>query len=93
MQAYVPQSLEPKFMRLVVVGKIYFIKKFQVKDYTEKDKYRLVRMEKQICLTNHTKIKDLVDSDIFIPKNMFDFVPFSQLKDLAIQSVHLAGII
>ncbi|XP_017239637.2 uncharacterized protein LOC108212421 [Daucus carota subsp. sativus] len=93
MQAYVPQSLEVKFNRLVVLGKIYFIKKFQVKDYTEKDKYRPVRMDKQISLTNDTKIKDLEDSDFFIPKNMFDFVAFSQLKELATQHVYLAGVI
>ena len=77
----------------MVLGKIYFIKKFQVKDYTNKDKYRPVRMDKQISLTNDTKIKDLVDSKFFIPKNMFDFVSFSQLKELATQHVYLTGII
>lgn len=70
---------------------MYVIKNFQVKDYTDLDKFRPVQMDKQIVFTADTKVKDVEESEIFIPRNSFDFFDFGDLMPMAKQSLYLAG--
>ena len=56
MHAFVPESLTDKMTRIIEEGKIYLIKNFTVKDYTETDKYRVVHMDRQIVFTTETKV-------------------------------------
>lgn len=57
MQALVPAAFVDRISRLIVDGNVYLIKNFQVKDYTEANKYWPVQMDKQIVLTADTKVK------------------------------------
>lgn len=77
--------------RLIEDGKIYLIKNFQVEDYTEEDKFRPVQMERQIIFTGITKIKELAETDIFIPRNSFDLFEYGDLKQMEKQVLYLAG--
>ena len=92
MVVYVPASLADLVGRMVQVGNLYMIKNFEVQDYTEKDKFRPVRMDKKIKFTTATKISDLDENETFIPKNMFDLFQFSDLKKVSEQVLYLAGI-
>ncbi|KAL1802377.1 hypothetical protein ACET3Z_031024 [Daucus carota] len=89
MHAFVPESLTEKMTRIIEEGKIYLIKNFTVKDYTEKDKYRVVHMDRQIVFTSETKVKELDETDIFIPNNSFDLFEYSDLKEQAQQVTYL----
>ena len=91
MHAFVPGSMSERLGRILVDGNLYIIKNFQVKDYTPTDKYRAVEMDKQIVFTTETKIKELAESEVFIPKNMFDLFEYSQLQNRAKQIVFLTG--
>lgn len=91
LQAFVPATVAYKFKRLIEEGKFYVIKNFQVKDYTELEKFRAVQMDKQIVFTNDTKVKDVEETEIFIPRNSFDFFDFGDLIQMSKQSLYLAG--
>lgn len=91
MHAFVSAALSAKMSRLLEEGKIYLVKNFQVKDYTENDKYRPVHMDRQIILTQDTRVKELEETEIFIPKNSFDLFEYGDLKALAAQKLYLAG--
>lgn len=91
MQAYAPAHLADKIGRIIQIGKIYMIKNFDVKEYTEKDKFRPVPMDRQIIFTVDTRITDLDESQTFVPKNVFDFFQFSDLKHAAEQVTYLTG--
>lgn len=93
MQVFVPPAMADRMARLIRVGKMYIIKKFQVKDYTAKDKFRPVQMDTQIVFITDTKVKEIDENDIFIPKNMFDFYQFEDLPKMAKQVVHLVDIV
>ncbi|KAL1820259.1 hypothetical protein ACET3Z_015128 [Daucus carota] len=93
MVVYVPAFLADQVGRMVQVGNLYMIKNFEVQDYTEKDKFRPVRMDKKIKFTTATKISDLDENETFIPKNMFDLFQFSDLKKVAQQVLYLADVI
>ncbi|KAL1802084.1 hypothetical protein ACET3Z_030731 [Daucus carota] len=93
MQAYAPAHLADKIGRIIQIGKIYMIKNFDVKEYTEKDKFRPVPIDRQIVFTVDTKITDLDESQTFVPKNVFDFFQFSDLKNAAEQVTYLTDVI
>lgn len=83
--------IEDKMEKLIDCGKLYVIQNFAVKNYTDKDKYRVVLADKQLIFTTDTKVKEIDENEIFIPKNMFDLNPFQDLKKMATQQVYLAG--
>lgn len=93
MHAFVPPALTEKMSRLIEEGNIYLIKNFQVKDYKEKDQYRPVQMDRQIILTSDTRVKQLDESDIFIPQNCFDLFEYGDLRQLTGQKLYLAGYV
>ncbi|KAK1387752.1 hypothetical protein POM88_015930 [Heracleum sosnowskyi] len=82
MHVFVPAALAEKMSRMIQEGKIYLIKDFQVKEYTELDKYRPVQMDRQIIFTADTKAKKLQESEIFIPLNIFDLFEYGDLKPM-----------
>lgn len=92
MQVFVPAAMAERMARLIGVGKIYIIKNFQVKDYTTQDKFRPVHIDRQISFMADTKIKEIHENDIFIPKNFFDFYPFEDLTNMAKQTQNLIGM-
>lgn len=92
MQAFVPGFLSDKMKKMFTMGKMYAITNFQVKDYTEKDKWRCVNMDRQILFTNATKSRQIEDHEYFIAENMFDFFESAELKLLAKQNLYLAGV-
>ena len=59
MHATVPGSIFERMDHVLKIGNIYVIKNFQVKEYTEKDTYRAVEMDRKIVLTTETRIKDV----------------------------------
>ena len=91
MHVFIPAAIADKMSSIIEEGKIYLIKNFTVKDFTEKDNYRVVHMDKQISFTTETRVKELDDSEIFIPTNNFDLFQFSDLKSQATQDVYLTG--
>lgn len=91
MHAWVPAALSDKMERLVEEGKLYLIKNFQVQNYEEKAKYRAVQMDRQIVFTADTKLKEIEETDIFIPKNSFDLYEYADLKKVADQDLYLTG--
>ncbi|KAK1358273.1 hypothetical protein POM88_051529 [Heracleum sosnowskyi] len=93
MHTFVPPTLAEKFCRIIEEGKIYLIKNFQVKDYTEIDKYRPVQMDRQIIFTADTKVKELAESEIFIPANNFDLFEYGDLKAMTTQQLYLTDVI
>lgn len=93
MHAFVPAALVDKISRMIVEGKVYVIKNFQVKDYTDADKYRPVQMEKQIVFTADTKVKEVDEKDVFIPHNNFDLFEYGDLKQMTKQVLYLTGYI
>lgn len=93
MQALVPAALVDRFSRLIVEGNVYLIKNFQVKDYTDADKYRPVQMDKQIIFTADSKVKEVDQTTIFIPKNNFDLFEYGDLKPMTKKVLYLIGYI
>ncbi|XP_063942969.1 uncharacterized protein LOC108223717 [Daucus carota subsp. sativus] len=93
MHVFIPAAIADKMSSIIEEGKIYLIKNFTVKDFTEKDNYRVVHMDKQISFTTETRVKELDDSEIFIPTNNFDLFQFSDLKSQATQDVYLTDVI
>ncbi|KAL1830259.1 hypothetical protein ACET3Z_008671 [Daucus carota] len=91
MHAWVPAALSDKMERLVEEGKLYLIKNFQVQNFEEKAKYRAVQMDRQIVFTADTKLKEIEETDIFIPKNSFDLYEYADLKKVADQDLYLTG--
>ncbi|KAK1354825.1 hypothetical protein POM88_008306 [Heracleum sosnowskyi] len=93
MHAFVPGSLADKISRMFTVGKLYILKNFQVKEYTEQDKFRVIHMNRQIIFTADTKLKALDENEIHIPGNMFDLYEFADLKKMATQTLYLTDVI
>lgn len=62
-----------------------------MKDYTDKDKYRPVQMEQQIIFTADTKVKEVDEKSIVIPKNSFDLFEYGDLKPMTKQVLYLTG--
>lgn len=91
MQAYVPATMSDRMARLIQLGKIYILYNFQVKEYVDKDKFRPVKIDRQIVLTVDTKVKEVAESEIFIPQNTFDFYDFADLMSVAKQYQFLVG--
>lgn len=91
MQAFVPASMSQRMTRLIEVGKLYLLKNFEVKEYLDKDKFRPVKIDRQIIFTIDTKVKEIDDSEIFIPNNMFDFYDFGDLFNMSKQFHYLVG--
>ncbi|KAK1362224.1 hypothetical protein POM88_046698 [Heracleum sosnowskyi] len=93
MQAFVPSTMEDRLGNVIQLGKLYKIKTFHVKEYGQQDKYRPVQIDRQIIFTIDTKVKEIDENEIFIPKNMFDLFKFADLKNMATQQVYLADVI
>lgn len=93
MHAFIPGNLSDKMSRFIELGRIYMLRNFQVKDYTEKDKFRVVHMDRQIIFTQDTKVKEVDESEIYIPQNMFDLYEFADLKKMAGQQLYLTGLL
>lgn len=93
MAAYVPVSMADRMSRLIQLGKIYLIKNFEVKEYLEKDKFRVVNNDKQIIFTVDTRIKEIGESEVFILQNNFDLYEFADLKQMSTQVQNLLGTI
>lgn len=91
MQVFVPSAMAERMGRIIGVGKMYLIKNFQVKNYTEADKFRPVQVDKQIVFISDTKVKEIDESEIFIPKILFDFYQFEDLNKMSKQCHHLIG--
>ncbi|XP_074364408.1 uncharacterized protein LOC141705285 [Apium graveolens] len=93
MQVFVPAALVEKMSRLIVQGNAYFINNFQLKEYTNADKYRAVQMDKQIVFTADTKVKDVDDKLFFIPNNSFDLFDYGDLKAMTKQVLYFTDVI
>lgn len=92
MHAFVPQFLEDKMQKMFTLNKQYVVTNFQVKNYTEQDKWRCVNMDKQILFTSQTKATEINENEYFIAKNMFDFYDMAELTKLTKQNIYLAGM-
>ncbi|KAK1380021.1 hypothetical protein POM88_026765 [Heracleum sosnowskyi] len=93
MQAFVPAFLNDKMQKMFTIGKIYAVTNFQVKDLTSEDKWRSVNMDRQILFTNQTKAREILENEVFIQKNMFDFFELQELAKLAEQNLYLADVV
>ncbi|KAK1385861.1 hypothetical protein POM88_023596 [Heracleum sosnowskyi] len=93
MQAFIPGMIADRFGKMLQVQKLYIIKNFHVKEYKDEDKYMPVQTDKQLIFTIDTKVKEIAETYIFIPKNMFDFFKFEDIIKLAKQHVYLADVI
>ncbi|WOH02485.1 hypothetical protein DCAR_0521874 [Daucus carota subsp. sativus] len=93
MEAFVPLFLMEKLQKVFILGKMYAISNFQVKNYTETDKWRCVTTDRQIQFTNQTRAKELGDNDYFIAKNCFEFCDLGDIKSFANQTKYLADVV
>ncbi|KAL1831301.1 hypothetical protein ACET3Z_000952 [Daucus carota] len=93
MQAFVPTFLMEKLLKMFIVGKMYTITNFQVKEYTTLDKWRCVSTDKQIMFTNQTRAREIDDREYFIPQNCFEFCDLGDVKTFATQSTYLADVV
>ncbi|KAK1359407.1 hypothetical protein POM88_043881 [Heracleum sosnowskyi] len=93
MQEFIPGTIADIFGKMVQVQKLYIIKNFHVKEYKDEDKYRPVQRNKQLIFTIDTKVKEIAETGIFIPKNMFDFFKFEDIIKLSKQHVYLVDVI
>ncbi|WOG86511.1 hypothetical protein DCAR_0205722 [Daucus carota subsp. sativus] len=93
MEAFVPLFLMEKLQNVFILGKMYAISNFQVKNYTETDKWRCVTTDRQIQFTNQTRAKELHDNDYFIAKNCFEFCDLGDIKSFANQTKYLADVV
>lgn len=91
MQAYIPASMSDRMARVIELGKIYLIRNFEVKEYLDKDKFRVVQSDRQIIFTIDTKLKELPENEVFILQNTFDFYQFADLNNMATQFHNLVG--
>lgn len=89
--AFVPGTLAGKNEYDVIVGKVYSIFNFSVKEYRAEEKFRCIQSNKQIIFTTYTKVKEIDDNGTFIEQNMFDFFDLSDLKQMANKNVYLTG--
>lgn len=87
--AFVPGNLADKNEYDLIVGKIYIIFNFTVKDYRPEEKFRVIQNNKQIIFISYTKVKEINDNDTLIEENMFDFFDLSNLKEIANKNVYL----
>ncbi|XP_074374044.1 replication protein A 70 kDa DNA-binding subunit B-like [Apium graveolens] len=65
----------------IVEGKIYTISNVQVKTYRNYS-IKCIQSDKQIWFSSHTDMQVLENYDNMIPRNVFDFYNFSDVKDL-----------
>ncbi|WOG92585.1 hypothetical protein DCAR_0311858 [Daucus carota subsp. sativus] len=93
MHAYVPANLIKKHDKDVVDGSVYIISEFTVKDYKKEDKFRCINSEKQIIFTKDTECIKIVEDDLLIPKNIFDFYDLAELKEIADSNIYLKDVI
>ncbi|WOH08343.1 hypothetical protein DCAR_0727782 [Daucus carota subsp. sativus] len=93
MQAFVPTFLMEKLLKIFFVGRMYTITNFQVKEYTELDKWKCVTTGKQLMFTNQTRAKEIDERKYFIPQNCFDFCDLGDVKNFVKQSTYLADVV
>ena len=81
-----------KLLKIFFVGRMYTITNFQVKEYTELDKWKCVTTDKQLMFTNQTSAKEIDEREYLIPHNCFDFCDLGDVKNFVKQSTYLAGM-
>lgn len=91
LHAFVPIAQADEMEKKLKLGKNYKIYNFIVKNYKHDEKFRCIHSEKQIMLTNHTKVAEVIESDDLIPNNIFDFYDLDDLKPIANQNTYLTG--
>lgn len=91
MHATVPGSISERLDRALNTGSIYVIKNFQVKEYATKDNFRPVDMDRKIVFTSETRVKEVPETEVFIPKHMFDLHEYAELQKRAAQVMYLTG--
>ncbi|KAK1366288.1 hypothetical protein POM88_041849 [Heracleum sosnowskyi] len=88
-QAFIPGSVSEEIEQKIEVGKCYTFSNFTIKEYKAEDKYRCVRMDKQLIFSKHTDVRELDEHELIIEKNGFDFFDLNDLGSLAHQNVYL----
>ena len=88
---FVPALIAQKYERKIVVGNIYALSNFTVKDYKPDDKFRCVCCEKQIYFTNFTEVEPIAEDGVMIAHDMFDFSDLGDLIDIADDNTYLTG--
>ncbi|KAL1826690.1 hypothetical protein ACET3Z_005102 [Daucus carota] len=82
MHAFVPAIVADSLHRKIALGKIHSFSNFQVKEYRMDEKFRVVHNDTMLVLTNHTKIEQLMETDVVMEKNAFDYYDLADLKSL-----------
>lgn len=72
MHAFVLGSISDEKLEEIVIGRIYIISNFTVKEYRPADKFRCIRADKQIIFTAYTKIEEIAENQTLIQENVFD---------------------
>ncbi|WOH00685.1 hypothetical protein DCAR_0520058 [Daucus carota subsp. sativus] len=88
---FVPALIAQKYERKIVVGNIYALSNFTVKDYKPDDKFRCVCCEKQIYFTNFTEVEAIAEDGVMIAHDMFDFSDLGDLIDIADDNTYLTA--
>ncbi|KAL1816119.1 hypothetical protein ACET3Z_018693 [Daucus carota] len=89
--AFVPTKCAEDIHNKITVGRIFNIKNFTVQLYNQTDKFRFLRLDKQLVFSKDTNIQELADDGVSIPQDAFDFYDHSQLEELSNQTRYLAG--
>ena len=89
--AFVPTKCAEDIHNKITVGRIFNIKNFTVQLYNQTDKFRFLRLDKQLVFSKDTNIQELADDGVNIPQEAFDFYDHSQLEELSNQTRFLAG--
>ncbi|KAL1826291.1 hypothetical protein ACET3Z_004703 [Daucus carota] len=90
---FVPALVAQKYERKIVVGNIYALSNFTVKDYKPDDKFRCVCCEKQIYFSNFTEVEPIAEDGVMIAHDMFDFSDLGDLIDIADDNTYLTDVI
>ncbi|WOH00678.1 hypothetical protein DCAR_0520051 [Daucus carota subsp. sativus] len=91
--AFVPTKCADDIHNKITVGRIFSIKNFAVQLYNQTDKFRFLRLDKQLVFSKDTNIQELADDGVSIPQDAFDFYDHSQLEELSNQTRFLAEVV
>ena len=88
--AIIQTNIAKKFKPLLQEGKFYELSYFQVVDGNAL--YRPVDNDIKIMFTLKTRIKEIKEVDVDIPRHKFEFVDYNKIHERVNKHVQLSGI-
>lgn len=77
--AFVPRAVADDLEKILVVGKVFLIENFTVKDYDATNIFRPLKKDIQIFFDDQTEITQLEEDKVFIDQFVFDFYDLADI--------------